>query len=122
MTLVQFLGLGFAKRILRKSQAMFEGAPRGKMELENTNAAMQPDSPDLLLSEPHFEDEATLLSARPVVPLDEPATLEEEPPAHEVERSAAGFPRGWILAATVVVAMLLGALGSALYLSLTNRE
>src|ERR1051325_10886135 len=108
MTLVQFLGLGFAKRILRKSQAMFEGTPRGKMELENTNAAMQPDSPDLLLSEPHFEDEATLLSARPVVPLDEPATLDEAPPANGPEHPSAGFPHGWILAATVVGAMLLG--------------
>jgi hypothetical protein len=48
--------------------------------------------------------------------------LDEDLPVHKVERPSAGFPRGWILAGTVVGAMLLGALGSALYLSITNRE
>ena len=92
------------------------------MELENTNAAMQPESPDLELSEPHFEDEETLLSARPVVPLEEAPTLDEVEPAAEVERTSSRIPGGWILAATVVGAMFLGALGSAFYLSLTNPD
>ena len=80
------------------------------MELENTNAAMQPDEIEVPLSEPHFDDEATLLSAQPVVPLD------------EVEPAGSRLPRGWLLAATVFAAMFLGALGSAVYLSIVNRE
>lgn len=80
------------------------------MELENTNGATQTDAPELILSEPHFDDEATVLSARPVVPLS------------EVGQSSWRRSRGWTLALTIVAATVLGALGSALYLSQVNRE
>ncbi|HKP45274.1 MAG TPA: hypothetical protein VJT50_01630 [Pyrinomonadaceae bacterium] len=75
------------------------------MEPENTTVAMQPDSPQVSLDEPHFVDEATVLSARPVVPLDEVPDKSR-------------LSRGWLLAGTIVGAMLLGGLGSALYVSL----
>jgi hypothetical protein len=57
--------------------------------------------PDLQLSEPHFDEEATLLSARPVVPL------------HDVEVKRR-FQRQLFYALTIGVAVLAGAFASTL--------
>jgi hypothetical protein len=81
-----------------------------KMEEEIANAET---STELPLAEPHFDDEATLLSARRVVPLD------EVPPYGSQARSR--FARWWMFAATVVGALLLGAVASASYYSYLNR-
>lgn len=54
---------------------------------------------ELLLDEPHFDEEATLLSARPVVPL-------------EVVEAKSRSGRRWALAIAVGVALLIGAFGS----------
>ena len=74
---------------------------------------------ELPLDEPHFDDEATVLSARPVVPLD-------EVPLDEVESYAEARPsrlaRGWMFAATVAGAMLLGAVVAIAYFSYANRQ
>ena len=78
------------------------------MEEEIANAETSSE-----LTEPHFDDEATLLSARRVVPLD------EVPPYGSQARSR--FARGWMFAATVVGALLLGAVASAAYYSYLNR-
>ncbi len=56
---------------------------------------------DLQLSEPHFDDEATVLSARPVVPL------------HEV-RTGAHFSRRLGFGLAILVALLVGAFGARL--------
>jgi hypothetical protein len=53
-------------------------------------------------SEPHFEDEATLLSARPVVPIRELT-------------SKAGFSRRWVFGLAVAGALLLGVSATAFY-------
>lgn len=81
------------------------------MESEITTAEAGLELP---LAEPHFDDEATVLSARPVVPLDEVESYEERTPSR--------FARGWVFAATVVGAMLLGVIVGATYYSYTNRQ
>lgn len=68
---------------------------------------------ELPLPEPHFDDEATMLSARPVVPLDEVESYEKQTPSR--------LARGWIFAA-VVGAMLLGVVVGVAYYSVTNRQ
>lgn len=62
-------------------------------------------SPDSPLAEPHFDDEATLLSARPVVPFKK---LLVKP----------GFSRPWVFGLALAGALLLGVSVSALYYSL----
>jgi len=64
------------------------------------------------LPEPHFDEEATVLSARPVVPLDEV----------EARRSKVSFPRPWILGAALIGALLVGIFASALYYSRSEGE
>jgi len=59
------------------------------------------------LSEPHFDEEATVLSARPVVP------LAAVPAAH----SSVGSPRPWILGLGLVAALLVGMVATAFYYS-----
>ena len=81
------------------------------MESEIANAETGPELP---LAEPHFDDEATLLSARRVVPLDEVSSDELDTTWH--------FGRGWIFAATIAGALLLGAFVGAAYYSYVNRE
>jgi hypothetical protein len=81
------------------------------MESEVTDAETDLES---TLAEPHFDDEATLLSARRVVPLDEVACHESQ--------TTARFGRGWIYAATVAGALLLGAFVGAAYYSYANRQ
>jgi hypothetical protein len=56
------------------------------------------------LSEPHFDDEATVLSARPVVPIEELTTK-------------AGFSRPWVFGFAVAGALLLGVVATAFYYS-----
>lgn len=74
---------------------------------------------ELPLDEPHFDDEATVLSARPVVPLDEVPVDE----VHIYEKPAPSrFARGWVFAATVAGAMLLGAVVAIAYFSYANRQ
>jgi hypothetical protein len=74
---------------------------------------------DLPLDEPHFDDEATVLSARPVVPLDEVPVDEGE--SYE-KPTPSRFARGWVFAATVAGAMLLGAVIAIGYFSYANRQ
>ncbi|HEX9544828.1 MAG TPA: hypothetical protein VF955_06560 [Pyrinomonadaceae bacterium] len=81
------------------------------MEAEITDAAT---SSELPLAEPHFDDEATLLSARRVVPLDEVLPYGSQ--------ATSRFARGWMFAATVVGALLLGVAASVAYYSYLNRE
>jgi hypothetical protein len=69
---------------------------------------------ELSLSEPHFDDEATVLSARPVVPLD-------ELPAY-TSPTATGLGRNWMFATIVLGALLLGVVGGAGYYSYLNRR
>jgi hypothetical protein len=80
------------------------------MEMETTNL----ESGSEVLAEPHFDDEATLLSARRVVPLDEVSPYGSQ--------ATSRFARGWMFAATVVGALLLGVVASAAYYSYVNRE
>jgi hypothetical protein len=80
------------------------------MESEITNAETGLELP---LAEPHFDDEATLLSARRVVPLDEVSSNGMQAPR---------FGRGWIFAATVAGALLLGAFVGTAYYAYVNRE
>jgi hypothetical protein len=81
------------------------------MESEITTAETGLELP---LAEPHFDDEATVLSARPVVPLDEVESYEQQTPSR--------FARGWVFGATIVGAMLLGVIVGATYYSYTNRQ
>ncbi|HEX3282485.1 MAG TPA: hypothetical protein VHR36_14715 [Pyrinomonadaceae bacterium] len=69
---------------------------------------------ELPLAEPHFDDEATVLSARPVVPLDEVEPF--------VQRTPSRLTRGWAFAATVIGAMLLGVVVAVAYYSYTNDK
>jgi hypothetical protein len=66
---------------------------------------------EALLSEPHFDEEATVLSARPVVPL---ATIE----AARVK----AFPRPWLLGSALVGALLVGIFATAIYYSSFRRD
>ena len=81
------------------------------MESELTNAETGLELP---LAEPHFDDEATLLSARPVVPLDEVPNYGSE--------KMSRFTRGWMFVVTIVGAMLLGVIAGGAYYSYANRE
>jgi hypothetical protein len=81
------------------------------MESEITTAESGLELP---LDEPHFDDEATVLSARPVVPLDEVESYEVQTPSR--------FARGWVFAATVLGAMLLGVVVGLAYYSYSNRQ
>lgn len=81
------------------------------MESEITTAETGLELP---LPEPHFDDEATVLSARRVVPLDEVEPYE----AQTQSRS----PHWWVFAATIAGAMLLGVVIGAAYYSYASRE
>ncbi len=81
------------------------------MEAEITNAET---SSELPLAEPHFDDEATVLSARRVVPLD-------EVPSYGSPK-ASRLARGWMFAAMVLGSLLIGVVGGAAYYSYRNRE
>jgi hypothetical protein len=81
------------------------------METEIMNSETHSELP---LAEPHFDDEATVLSARRVVPLSETSS-------HGLQTESR-FARGWMFAATVVGALLLGVVASAAYYSYLNRE
>ncbi|MEK6283828.1 MAG: hypothetical protein AABN95_26015 [Acidobacteriota bacterium] len=63
---------------------------------------------EIAVDEPHF-DEATLLSARPVVPL-------------EVVEAKASSGRRWALGLAIVVALLIGAFGATLLYKLRAQE
>ena len=77
------------------------------MEL-NTTAQLEQDL-DTPLAEPHFDEEATLLSARPVVPLEEIVALERSG-----KRLAFGV--------AMVFSLLVGALGGALIYKLRGHK
>ncbi|MBA2705643.1 MAG: hypothetical protein H0U60_17525 [Blastocatellia bacterium] len=81
------------------------------MESEITTAETGLELP---LAEPHFDDEATVLSARRVVPLDEVESYEAQ--------TQSRFPRWWVFAATIAGAMLLGVVVGAAYYSYASRE
>jgi len=61
-------------------------------------------SPESPLAQPHFDDEATLLSARPVVPIEK---LSVKP----------GFSRPWLAGFALAGAVFLGATATAFYFS-----
>ncbi len=65
-------GLTLAKKSWDKDYVAAEGRVRTKREPMDLNITEQQYSDDnLQLTEPHFDEEATVLSARPVVPLEE---------------------------------------------------
>lgn len=64
------------------------------------------------LPEPHFDEEATVLSARPVVPLD----------AVERTRTQPLFSRPWILGLGLIGALLVGIFATAVYFSRSNGD
>ena len=65
------------------------------------------------LAEPHFDEEATVLSARPVVPL-----AEVQP-----SRLKASLPRPWVLGLGLVGALLVGVFATVIYYSrLTEND
>lgn len=80
------------------------------MKAEITNAE---NSSELPLAEPHFDDEATVLSARRVVPLDEVPSYESQ--------TKFRFARGWMFATIVLGSLLLGVVAGAAYYSYLNR-
>jgi hypothetical protein len=61
-----------------------------------------------LPEEPHFDEEATLLSARPVVPLDRVAAVRLTPP--------------WVFGLALAGALLLGVVTTAIYYSVRYRN
>ena len=69
--------------------------------MESAITEPQDFAPDLPLTEPHFDEEATLLSAQPVVPLQE---IKAE------ERSG----KGVLFGAAILCALMLGAVGTML--------
>lgn len=71
-------------------------------------------TPSSDLTEPHFDDEATVLSARQVVPLD-------EVPAYQSPKTLR-LTRKWMFAAIVLGSLLLGVVGGAGYYSYLNRR
>ena len=62
-------------------------------------------SPDTPLAEPHFDEEVTLLSARPVVPID------------QLNRKPVSSTRPWVFGLALAGAILLGVSATALYYS-----
>ena len=81
------------------------------MEAEISNAEANSQS---VLSEPHFDDESTVLSARQVVPLD-------EVPAYARPKTSR-LTRNWMFAAIILGSLLLGVVGGAGYYSYLNRR
>lgn len=79
------------------------------METQITDGETRPE-----LAEPHFDDEATVLSARQVVPLDEVPSFESP--------KTRGLARRWMFAAIVLGSLLLGVVGGAGYYSYLNRK
>lgn len=78
------------------------------MEQEDISSQQLQDLPEAL-SLPHFDEEATLLSARPVIPLHE---------VREVTRSK----RRLIFGLSIVAAILLGGFGASLFLTPRNNS
>ena len=64
------------------------------------------------LSEPHFDEEATVLSARPVVPLEEVESL----------RRDLRLARPWVLGLSLAGALLIGVFATAIYYSQSDGE
>jgi hypothetical protein len=81
------------------------------MEAEIPNGETTSELP---LAEPHFDDEATVLSARRVVPLDKVPSYGSA--------MASRLARRWMFAAIVLGSLLLGVVGGAGYYSYLNRR
>jgi len=64
------------------------------------------------LSEPHFDQEATLLAARPVVPLEEVRAF----------GARTGLARPWVLGLGLASALLIGVLATVIYYSQSGGE
>ena len=77
--------------------------------METTSNQTQFSSTAAPLSEPHFDDEATVLSARPVVPL-------------ERVNPKSRLTRPWLFSGAVGAALLLGILVTATYYSRSLRR
>lgn len=77
--------------------------------MEPNNTEEQFFGAESLLAEPHFDEEATLLSARPVVPLDRVA-------------AKASLSRPWVFGLALAGALLLGVVSTAIYYSVRYRN
>lgn len=100
-------GLVIAKKSARANLPII--VPSSEMMKYRLDSAT--NSPDLVSSEPHFDDERTLLSARPVVPL-------------EKINSKTRHRKHWFLGGAFAVAMMLGAASALLasYLKMRNVQ
>ena len=86
--------------------------------MESTTTDQQSFGAQASLSEPHFDEEATVLSARPVVPLTTIEGVEEQ----RVDAKTS-FPRPWILGLALVGTLLIGIFATAMYYSrLDNND
>lgn len=83
--------------------------------MESTTTARQFLGAEASLSEPHFDEEATLLSARAVVPL---ASLK----GLTAVKAKTSFPRPWILGLGLVGALLVGIFATAIYYSRLEKN
>ena len=86
--------------------------------MESTTTDQPFSGADASLSEPHFDEEATVLSARPVVPL---TTINGRKGVKAVN-ARTSFPRPWILGLALVGTLLIGIFATAVYYSRLNRN
>ncbi len=86
--------------------------------MESTTTDQQFFGAEASLSEPHFDEEATVLSARPVVPL---TTIRGTKGVNPVN-ARTSFPRPWSLGLALVGTLLIGILATAIYYSRLNRN
>lgn len=83
--------------------------------MESTTTDQQFFDGEPSLSEPHFDEEATVLAARPVVPL---ATVREV----KAVEGKTSFHRPWILGLALVGMLLVGIFATAIYYSRVNKK
>lgn len=84
--------------------------------MESTTSDYQFFGAEASLSEPHFDEQATVLAARAVVPL---ASLKGVKGVKAVTAKTS-FPRPWILGLGLVGALLVGIFATAIYYSRLN--
>jgi hypothetical protein len=92
--------------IISAQELFLENDTPGETELMTTNITERRYSDDdLQLAEPHFDEEATMLSARPVVPLTE-----------ITEKVEAGSKKHLAFGLSIVASMIIGMVGATLVL------
>jgi hypothetical protein len=77
--------------------------------MDSSSTDPQSLSVDLQITEPHFDEEATLLSARPVVPL-------------EIVTAKPRLNRSWAFGLTLTGAVMIGVIASAIYFTRYKSE